>query len=127
MQPNELSDQQCSNLTADNGGLINEKTSLYHLQQLEPKWSMNSANDGADSSVNNSEVNSISHTYSFKNYYQTMAFVNVIAQIAHQQDHHPDLLVSYNRCTVTYSTHDVGGLSIKDFICAAKINNTLKL
>jgi 4a-hydroxytetrahydrobiopterin dehydratase len=51
-----------------------------------------------------------------------MAFVNVIAQIAHQQDHHPDLAVSYNRCTVTYTTHSVGGLSIKDFICAAKIN-----
>jgi 4a-hydroxytetrahydrobiopterin dehydratase len=51
-----------------------------------------------------------------------MAFVNVIAQVAHQQDHHPELTVSYNRCTVSYTTHSVGGLSKKDFICAAKIN-----
>ena len=64
----------------------------------------------------------ITHRYSFNNYYQTIAFVNVVAQIAHQQDHHPDLTVSYNRCIVSYSTHSVGGLSINDFICAAKIN-----
>ena len=51
-----------------------------------------------------------------------MAFVNVVAQIAHQQDHHPDSLISYNQCKVTYSTHSVGGLSVNDFICAAKIN-----
>lgn len=114
MQTNKLSDQQCSNLTTDDGALNHEEISLY-LQQLDPEWQLNSKD------------NTISHTYAFKNYYQTMAFVNVIAQIAHQQDHHPDLLVSYNRCTVTYSTHDVGGLSIKDFICAAKINNALKL
>ena len=47
---------------------------------------------------------------------------SAIAQVVHQQNHHPDLLVSYNRCKVTYSTHSVNGLSIKDFICAAKIN-----
>jgi len=46
----------------------------------------------------------------------------VIAQIAHQQNHHPELTISYNCCTVNYSTHSVAGLSIYDFICAAKIN-----
>lgn len=51
-----------------------------------------------------------------------MAFVNVIAQIAHQQNHHPELQIHYNGCTVTYSTHSLAGLSINDFICAAKIN-----
>jgi 4a-hydroxytetrahydrobiopterin dehydratase len=59
-------------------------------------------------------------TFTFDNYYQTMAFVNALAFIAHAEDHHPDLGVHYNRAVVRYSTHDVGGLSENDFICAAK-------
>ena len=49
-----------------------------------------------------------------------MAFVNALAFVAHREDHHPDLGVHYDRCVVRYSTHDVGGLSENDFICAAK-------
>lgn len=56
-----------------------------------------------------------------------MAFVNVVAMVAHQQDHHPDMTVSYNTCGVTFSTHIVGGLSESDFICAAKVDNLLQL
>lgn len=59
-------------------------------------------------------------TYGFQNYYETMAFVNALAYMAHHEDHHPDLGVHYNRCVVRFSTHDVGGLSENDFICAAK-------
>ena len=61
-------------------------------------------------------------TFSFSNYHETMAFVNAVAFIAHREDHHPDLEVSYKRCKVTFSTHSVGGLSDNDFICAAKID-----
>jgi 4a-hydroxytetrahydrobiopterin dehydratase len=67
----------------------------------------------------------ISRTFRFKNYHQTMAFVNALAWIAHQEDHHPDLEVGYSRCRVRYSTHAVGGLSDNDFICAAKIDRLL--
>ena len=66
--------------------------------------------------------NEISKTYSFKNYYQTMAFVNAAAYVAHREDHHPDMLVSYKTCAVTYTTHAIGGLSDNDFICAAKLD-----
>lgn len=66
-------------------------------------------------------VGSISKTYEFEDFYETMAFVNAVAFIAHVEDHHPDLVVSYRRCSVTYSTHAIGGLSENDFICAAKI------
>jgi 4a-hydroxytetrahydrobiopterin dehydratase len=59
--------------------------------------------------------------FEFKNYYQTMAFVNAVAWVAHTEDHHPDLEVSYRFCTVRYTTHAVGGLSENDFICAAKV------
>ena len=60
--------------------------------------------------------------YRFKDYYKTIAFVNALAWIAHQENHHPDIEVGYNRCRVRYSTHAIGGLSENDFICAAKVN-----
>lgn len=69
----------------------------------------------------------ISKTYPFKNYYQTIAFVNALAWMTHQADHHPDLTVTYNSCRVNYSTHAIGGLSENDFICAAKADALLKL
>ena len=59
-------------------------------------------------------------TFRFGNYYETMAFVNALAWIAHQEDHHPDLSVHYNRAVVHFSTHDANGLTLNDFICAAK-------
>jgi 4a-hydroxytetrahydrobiopterin dehydratase len=64
----------------------------------------------------------ISRTYEFKDYYHTMAFVNSVAWLAHREDHHPDLKVSYNRCEVRFSTHSVKGLSENDFISAAKVD-----
>jgi 4a-hydroxytetrahydrobiopterin dehydratase len=64
----------------------------------------------------------IIRAFAFKNYYETMAFVNAVAWIAHNEDHHPDMEVGYNKCSVKYSTHSVGGLSENDFICAAKVN-----
>ena len=64
----------------------------------------------------------ISKTYSFKNYYQTMAFVNAVAYVSHREDHHPDMQVGYKTCVVVYTTHAIGGLSENDFICAAKLD-----
>lgn len=71
----------------------------------------------------NEDAKEISRTFSFKNFYQTMGFVNAVAWIANREDHHPDLEVGYKRCHVRYSTHAIGGLSMNDFICAAKIND----
>jgi 4a-hydroxytetrahydrobiopterin dehydratase len=78
-----------------------------------PEWSV--VEDGA----------AITRTFRFPDYYRTMAFVNALAYVAHEQDHHPDLGVHYDRCVVRYSTHDVGGLSENDFICAAKADALL--
>ena len=83
-----------------------------HLRQL-PGWE--------------STGKEISKTFSFKNYYETMAFVNALAWISHRQDHHPDLEVGYNKCRVRYSTHSAGGLSDQDFVCAAKLESLLDM
>lgn len=62
----------------------------------------------------------IEKTFGFKNFYETIAFVNALAWICNTEDHHPELAVSYGRCVVRFDTHSVGGVSINDFICAAK-------
>ena len=66
-------------------------------------------------------------TFTFDDYHRTMAFVNALAYVAHREDHQPDLGVHYDRCVVRYSTHDVGGLSENDFICAAKCDALFEL
>lgn len=62
----------------------------------------------------------LNKTFRFDDYYRTISFVNALAHMANREDHHPDLGVHYDRCVVHYSTHDVGGLSENDFICAAR-------
>ncbi len=80
------------------------------LRRVDAAWSLTGDGRG------------IRRDFKFKNYYHTMAFVNALAWIAHRQDHHPDLSVSYNHCSVTFSTHSLGGLSENDFICAAHVD-----
>lgn len=64
----------------------------------------------------------IKKRFTFKNFYHTMNFVNAIAFIANQENHHPDLLLGYDYCEVRFQTHAISGLSENDFICAAKID-----
>ncbi len=58
--------------------------------------------------------------FAFADYHATLAFVNALAWVAHREDHHPDLAVHYARCVVTFATHDAGGVTLNDVICAAK-------
>ncbi len=65
---------------------------------------------------------SIARLFEFSGYNRTMGFVNAVAWIANTEGHHPDLLVTYSQCRVTWWTHAVGGLTENDFICAAKVD-----
>jgi len=68
----------------------------------------------------------IVRTYQFKNYYETLAFMNAIAYVIHLEDHHPEIVLTYNKCVIRFDTHSVnngtGGVSENDFICAAKVD-----
>ena len=64
-------------------------------------------------------------SFSFKDFHQTMGFVNALAFIANTEDHHPDLQLSFGRCTVRFNTHDVNGISVSDFFCASKVDALL--
>ncbi len=79
------------------------------------RWKLHG--DGADVAIEK--------TFQFKNFLRTMAFVNAIAYIAEQQNHHPELLVHYNNVSVRFNTHDVGGITQSDFACAALVDALL--
>ena len=64
----------------------------------------------------------IKKSFSFHDFYETMTFANALAWIANQENHHPDLELGYNYCHVTLMTHALKGLSLNDFICAAKFD-----
>ena len=66
------------------------------------------------------EGGSIVKDYAFADFRATMAFVNALAEMVDREDHHPEMVVGYNRCRVRFDTHSVGGVSDNDFICAAK-------
>jgi 4a-hydroxytetrahydrobiopterin dehydratase len=69
----------------------------------------------------NASGDRLQKSFAFADYHETVAFVNAVAWIAQREDHHPDLLVGYNRCDVTWSTHSAGGVTLNDVVCAAKI------
>lgn len=104
-----LRDQHCVPRKGKSAGLSHEEVTA--CLALLPDWHL-----VADSGE-------IRKEFAFADYFHTMAFVNAVASIAHREDHHPDMEVGYNRCLVRYSTHDVGGLSLNDFISAAKVED----
>ena len=69
------------------------------------------------------EGNSILKYFEKKDFVEAVSFVNKIAKLAEDEKHHPDIKIfSYKRVQITLLTHVVGGLSINDFILAAKID-----
>ncbi len=67
----------------------------------------------------------IEKSFEFGSYYETISFVNAMAFIANRQNHHPDLSVHFSRCEVRFNTHDVGGITVTDFECAAAVEALL--
>lgn len=108
---NDLTNQKCKPCEGEAAPLSADEAAAL-LKQLDG-W--------------HSQDQQINKSYSFKNYYQTMAFVNAVAWISHREDHHPDMVVGYNQCAITFTTHAIGGLSENDFICAAKIDKLFNM
>jgi 4a-hydroxytetrahydrobiopterin dehydratase len=85
------------------------------MPQLDPRWRL-----AAD-------AGSLAREIVFKNFARAMAFLNRLASVAEQEGHHPDFcLRGWNRVTVTLRTHAIGGLSLNDFILAAKLDQVVK-
>lgn len=71
------------------------------------------------------EGRAISREFTFSNFYETIAFVNALAWVAHSMDHHPDLQVGYKTCVATYTTHSSGGLTSLDIEAARRLNDLI--
>ncbi|MEL6440467.1 MAG: 4a-hydroxytetrahydrobiopterin dehydratase [Cyanobacteria bacterium J06621_8] len=65
----------------------------------------------------------ITRTFKFKDFIEAIAFVNQLVDPAEAAGHHPDLSISYNKVTVSLTTHDAGGLTQMDFDLAQKISD----
>lgn len=105
---NDLAQQHCAPCE---GGTqpMDDATARERLAQLSDHWSQ-------------ADGNRIAGDFDFRNYYQTQAFVNAVAWIAHRQDHHPDITFGYKNARVELTTHAIGGLSDNDFIVAARVD-----
>ncbi|MGI9153387.1 MAG: 4a-hydroxytetrahydrobiopterin dehydratase [Rubrivivax sp.] len=102
---NHLQQQRCRSMIGQAAMTPAEVTA--HLPEV-PQWAVV---DGA-----------LERTFGFTDFHRTMAFVNAVAWIAQQENHGPDLFVNWTSCRVRFNTHDVQGLSLNDFICAAKVD-----
>ena len=109
---NDLADQRCKPCE---GGVepFQAEQVTETLRALHKDWA--ASEDGLE----------LSRSFSFPAYSRTLGFANAVAWIAITEDHHPDILVSYGTCKVTYTTHAIGGLSDNDFICAAKVDRLI--
>jgi 4a-hydroxytetrahydrobiopterin dehydratase len=64
----------------------------------------------------------ISKLYNFKDFINAVAFVNKVAILAEKANHHPDILIRYNKVTLSLSTHSEGGITEKDINLAREID-----
>ncbi|MBN2606955.1 MAG: 4a-hydroxytetrahydrobiopterin dehydratase [Thiotrichales bacterium] len=106
-----LKDQSCENIAPGNKALI-----IPTIESLVAQM------EGWEVPLN---YITLEKTFKFKNYHQTVSFVNAVTWIAHKEDHHPEICFGYNECKIVLTTHAVKGLSQNDFIVAAKIDALL--
>jgi 4a-hydroxytetrahydrobiopterin dehydratase len=108
----ELTAQRCEPCEGGVKPMTREEAGRL-MDRLNEDWSL--TEDGTE----------IHRDFFFKGFNKTMGFVNAVAWIANSEGHHPDMEVGWGHCLVRYTTHAIGGLSLNDFICAAKIDALL--
>ena len=105
---NKLLDTKCEFIGKKQGCLSNHDA--LELGKLVPQWT-----------ISNDSLRLI-RNFEFASYADSIAFVNKVATIAEANDHHPDISIGFKTCTIEFWTHTVHGLTINDYICAAKID-----
>ena len=108
MQPTDLTRLSCEPCRGDTPPLTPQEAAQY-LPLISSKWEV----------VDNLKLR---RTFAHRNFLRARFFVNAVAYLAEQEDHHPDITVSYSRVTLELTTHAIHGLSRNDFIVAAKVD-----
>lgn len=111
MNANDLSTKHCQPRKGPENAL--DPSQVAELLQRLPGWQLHG--DGK----------AIAKDFRFSDFHHTLGFINAVGFMANHEDHHPDLEAGYGHCQVLWSTHDVGGLSLNDFICAARVEALL--
>lgn len=108
----ELADRHCKPCEGGVAPLRPDQTEAL-MKALHPDWKL--SDDGLE----------ISRRFEFPAYSRSLGFANAVAWIAISEGHHPELVLNYGSCDVTWTTHAIDGLSDNDFICAAKVDRLL--
>ncbi|MDW2981653.1 MAG: 4a-hydroxytetrahydrobiopterin dehydratase [Rhodanobacter sp.] len=111
MNANDLANGHCQPRKGKEHAL-NAEQAAELLRQL-PGWQLH--RDGT----------AIVKDFRFADFHHTLGFINAVGFMANQEDHHPDIEAGYGHCRLLWSTHDVGGLSLNDFVCAARVDALL--
>ncbi|MHB1058077.1 MAG: 4a-hydroxytetrahydrobiopterin dehydratase [Rhodanobacter sp.] len=111
MNANDLAARHCQPRKGKEHAL--SAAQVAELLQPLPGWQLRGDNEA------------IVKDFRFADFHHTLGFINAVGFMANQEDHHPDLEAGYGHCQVLWSTHDVGGLSLNDFICAARVEALL--
>lgn len=112
MQNQDLSSAHCEPCQGGVKPLEGADIAAY-LAVIDPAW------------VLDEDRHCIARSFKFKNFAKTMFFVNALAHLADQQGHHPDVTFGYNYCRVAFTTHEAGGLTRNDFICANLVDQLI--
>ncbi|OOG46745.1 4a-hydroxytetrahydrobiopterin dehydratase [Rhodanobacter sp. C01] len=111
MNANDLTAKHCQPRKGKENVL--DAAQINDLLQQVPGWQLHA--DG----------HAIVKDFRFADFRHTLGFINAVGFMANHEDHHPDIEAGYGHCQLLWSTHDVGGLSLNDFICAAKVEALL--
>jgi len=107
-------DQSCKSQVHCSSVAMDKEQITQELESLKPAWQLDLQ-----------QPNKISREFSFKNFSEALAFVNQVASIAEELNHHPDIILKWAYVKVEYWTHDAQGLTASDFAAAQKINSLL--
>lgn len=108
----DLTQKKCTPCEGGTEPFTQEEIAKYH-SLLKKEWEVL---DGEK----------IKRTFVFKKFKEAIGFINQVADIAEEEQHHPDMHIYYNKVTIELWTHAIGGLSINDFIVASKIESHSK-
>jgi 4a-hydroxytetrahydrobiopterin dehydratase len=103
-----LTEQKC--IPCEVGGEPLTEAEATHYSKDVPEWKLSP------------DFKKITRNYKFKDFKEAMVFVDKVAALVDKEGHHPDISISYNNVTLDLTTHAMKGLSINDFIVAAKID-----
>ena len=105
----DLSNQACEPCQ---GGMatLDAEQAKTRLEELHTDWQLSSDNK------------LISRRFTFKGFARAVQMANMIAWLGDRQGHHPDITFGWGYCAVSFTTHEIDGLSNNDFICAAKLD-----